>query len=173
MRIFDEFSHIVKNGFSRFRSAGESVSQLDLNKLEQRIMSVISDFASKMNAYNDQMDQAITGLQAEVQTLTGKIHDLQVSPGQVTPDDQVLLDQVEQRAQVISQKLNDLSNVEAPPAPSEPAAPTSSGPVTTPGGDNPPVAPEEEVPPVEAPLPGIDQGSTPEEPPSPTGTSGP
>lgn len=93
------------------------VSRADLLKVERHIMSAISDFAAKQNAFNDRMDTAITGLQGDVKTLNDLIEKLQNSAGQITPEDQALLDQIETRSDGIATKLEALDALTPPPPP--------------------------------------------------------
>lgn len=85
--------------------------------LGDRIMSAISDFAIVQNAFNDRMNVAISGLQGDVQNLKDLIKQLQDSAGKVTPQDQVLLDQMEASSKVISDKLEALDNLTPPNPP--------------------------------------------------------
>ncbi len=62
-------------------------------------MSKISDYAAAQKAANEQIGAAVdglttstTGLVADVQSLKDKIDALQNSPGEVSQEDQVLLD---------------------------------------------------------------------------------
>lgn len=81
------------------------------------IMSAISEFATKQNAHNDKIDTAVSGLQGDVQTLTDTIKKLQESAGQITPEDQALLDAIDARAQGISDKLEALDALTPPATP--------------------------------------------------------
>ncbi len=79
-------------------------------------MSAISDFKTKQDAFNDRMDKAIEGLQGDVKFLNDTIAALQASSGTVTPEDQVLLDQLTARGSAIADKLDALDAI-TPPAP--------------------------------------------------------
>lgn len=85
--------------------------------LERNIMSAISDFATKQNAFNDRVDAAVTGLTEDVQTLNDKITELQNSPGGITPEDQALLDAIEARSASIATKLEALDALTPPKPP--------------------------------------------------------
>jgi len=85
--------------------------------MEINIMSAISDFAAKTNAFNDRIDTAIAGLQTDVQTLNDLITKLQNSPGQITPEDQASLDAIQARASAVADKLDALDALTPPPAP--------------------------------------------------------
>ena len=76
-----------------------------INHKLEHIMSAISDFAAKQNAFNDQMDTAVSGLTDDVKSLNDQIAELQASAGTVTPEDQALLDGITTRAQGIADKL--------------------------------------------------------------------
>lgn len=80
-------------------------------------MSAISDFADKMKVHNDAVDDAINGLIGDVQNLSKQIADLQTSAGQTTPQDQAILDGIEQKATDITSKLAALDSLTPPPAP--------------------------------------------------------
>lgn len=79
-------------------------------------MSVISEFAAKMSAFNDRQDAAITGVSNDVQALKDTIAQLQSTQGQVTPEDQALIDQIQSRADGIAAKLEALDAL-TPPTP--------------------------------------------------------
>jgi hypothetical protein len=88
----------------------------DLKETETKIMSAISDFSVKQNAFNDRMDTAIEGIKGDVKTLNDKIEALQNSAGQITPEDQALLDAIEARGDAITSKLEALDAL-TPPTP--------------------------------------------------------
>lgn len=80
-------------------------------------MSVISDFAAKVNAYNDRQDAAIAGVSADVDALNAKIVELQNTQGQITAEDQALLDAIQARGEAAAAKLEALDALTPPPAP--------------------------------------------------------
>lgn len=88
----------------------------EVNERSKTIMSAISDFAAKQNAHNDAIDQSISGLQADIQALNDAIKKLQDSAGQITPEDQALLDAIDARGQTVADKLAALDAL-TPPAP--------------------------------------------------------
>jgi predicted nucleic acid-binding Zn-ribbon protein len=83
----------------------------------ERIMSAISDFAAKQQQFNSRMDTAVEGLTGDVAELNRKIQELQQTPGAITPEDQNLLDELQQRGELIAQKLEALDSMTPPPPP--------------------------------------------------------
>src|SRR4030095_316429 len=88
---------IKKAAHDWIRSQSKGVTIHDLNEMEARIMSAISDFVAKVTAHNDRVDVAIDGLVGDVDWLVEQIKALQENPGPITPQDQALLDGVETR----------------------------------------------------------------------------
>lgn len=88
-----------------------------LINLGEQIMSAISDFAAKQNSFNDQMDVAIGDLNGDIQSLNDKISELQNSAGQISPEDQKLLDDLQVRGQSMSDKLAALDALTPPAVP--------------------------------------------------------
>ncbi len=89
-------------------------------------MSAVSDFAAKVKAYNDRQDAAITGVSSDIDALNAKIAELQSTQGQITPEDQALLDDIQARGDAIATKLEALDNL-TPPPPPPPETPTTEG----------------------------------------------
>lgn len=71
-------------------------------------MSKVSEHAAKQSAFQDRQDAAVTGIIADVDSLKATIAELQATAGEITPEDQVLLDAIEARAGAISDKLEAL-----------------------------------------------------------------
>lgn len=94
----------------------DSITKCDLRKMEERIMSAISDFAAKQNAFNQRIGAAIDGVVADVKTLNDKIEELQNSGGAITPEDQALLDSLQEQGEALATKLEALDNL-TPPTP--------------------------------------------------------
>lgn len=92
------------------------VTKFDLHETEKRLMSAISEFAAKQNTFNDRIDTAISDLQGDVKSLNDQIAALQNSAGQITPEDQALLDGLQARASGIADKLDALDAL-TPPTP--------------------------------------------------------
>lgn len=78
-------------------------------------MSTISDFAARVDAYNDTIDNAIEGLKGDIKFLTDTVTTLQNSVGTVTAEDQALIDKLEARIKTISDKVVAL-DAQTPPA---------------------------------------------------------
>jgi hypothetical protein len=78
-----------------------------MEEMENKIMSKISDWAANVGP---KLDSIQTGLDA-VQAL---VEQLQNSAGEITPEDQALLDQIETKVNALAA---DASSVPAPPAP--------------------------------------------------------
>jgi hypothetical protein len=95
-----------------------------LTHLGERIMSAISDFAAAQTAFQDQIDAAVTGLTADVAALNDEIVKLQTTAGQITAEDQALLDGIEARTSAIAAKLDALDAMTPPVVPDpEPEVP--------------------------------------------------
>lgn len=101
----------------RPESRHEAATKHDLELMEERIMSAISDFATKQNAFNDRIDTAISDLSSDVQALNDKITELQNSPGAITPEDQALLDAIQARTGTVATKLEALDALTPPKPP--------------------------------------------------------
>jgi len=85
--------------------------------LKEKIMSAISDFAAKQNAFEDELDTAVADITNEIKTLNDLVASLQNSAGTVTPADQALLDQIQTRTQGLVAKVKALDTISPPPAP--------------------------------------------------------
>lgn len=82
-----------------------------------QIMGAIADFAAKQEAFNTRLEAgidvaqtALTGLTADVEALNKKITDLQNTAGQITPEDQALLDGIESAGARIATRMEAFSN---------------------------------------------------------------
>lgn len=109
-------SNNQKNEFEWIKSH-EFVTKLDLKEMEKHIMSQISDFANRQNAFNDRIDAAITGVSGDVKELTDLVAKLQSTPGAITPEDQALLDQIDARASALATKVEALDALTPPVVP--------------------------------------------------------
>jgi hypothetical protein len=83
------------------------------------IMTAISDFATKQAEYSARIDAALTGLSADVDTLSAKVAELQATSGAITAEDQALLDQIDAQVAALA------TRIEAADALTPPAAPTN------------------------------------------------
>jgi outer membrane biosynthesis protein TonB len=107
-------------------------------------MATYAEFLKKQKEYNDRDDAAMekliaasTNLAGDVKFLKDTITKLQNTAGQVTPEDQALIDQLESRAnttatkfEALNKSLTDLDNQTAPEVP--PAPPAEPNPTPTP-----------------------------------------
>lgn len=75
-----------------------------LINIGEQIMSAISDFAMAQNAFNDQMDVNVAGLQDDIKSLNDTITKLQNSPGVITPEDQKSLDDLQNMEKILQIK---------------------------------------------------------------------
>lgn len=80
------------------------------------IMSAIKDFSDRVSAFQKQQATAVDGLVSDVKALSDKITALQNSQGQITPEDQALLDEIETGAKGIAEKLTALDDQTPPTA---------------------------------------------------------
>lgn len=80
-------------------------------------MSAVSDYVAKQKTFNDRMNVAVDGLVTDVDTLNKKITELQNTQGQITPEDQALLDEIQAQGEALATKLETLDQVTPPPAP--------------------------------------------------------
>jgi predicted nucleic acid-binding Zn-ribbon protein len=93
-----------------------SVMRQEIRFSRKQIMSAISDFAAKQKAFNERqgaaVDGAVTSLQgltADVAELNRKIEELQNSSGGVTPEDQVLIDDLQTQGEAVAAKAEALA----------------------------------------------------------------
>lgn len=131
-----------KTEFEWYKSHAQLATKRDLDKMEERIMSAISDFAAKQKAHNERHDKAIGELGTSVQGVVGdierlnkKIEELQNTSGSITPEDQKLLDEIEAAGDALATKLESTSAAMkalddlTPPAPPSENPPGVTGPV--------------------------------------------
>lgn len=105
-----------------------SAEQLKLvvEKLDS-IMSAISEFATKQAAFNTQIDAAVTDIATEISNLNTQIAALQNSSGEISPEDQALLDGLETSGQALAAKVQALDTLTPPAVPVAPAPATGDG----------------------------------------------
>lgn len=87
-----------------------------MEEMEKSIMSAISEFAAKQNAFNkrqsdatDALTVSVSDLSGDIQTLNDKITELQNNPGPITPEDQALLDSLTTQGESMAKKVEALS----------------------------------------------------------------
>jgi len=68
-------------------------------------------------AYLDKIDKGIDGVSGDITKLNELIAQLQATQGQLTPEDQALLDQIEARGNAAGTKIEALDALTPPPAP--------------------------------------------------------
>lgn len=111
-----------RNEFEWFKAHLKFATKQDLEKMEGRIMSALSDYVGRVNTAFDKLGTAVDGIAADVAFLKAKIEELQNNPGPITPEDQALLDALEARANTLSDKAAALdAATEQPPPPPPPA----------------------------------------------------
>ena len=81
-------------------------------------MSAISEFAERQTAFNARLHAAIDGLVGDVASLNAKIEELQNTPGEITPEDQALLDQLQAQGEELTNRLEAVDNLTPPSPPS-------------------------------------------------------
>lgn len=89
-----------------------------INERLDRIMSAISDFNDKLQAFFTRQDTAIADLQGDIENLDNQITQLKNQLGTVTPADQALLDGIVSRVSTVSDKLDALDALTPPVTPS-------------------------------------------------------
>lgn len=111
-----EFRKHQENEFEWFKSHHRLATKEDLKELEKHIMSAISTFAANQKAFNDRQSAAIdaavasiTGLTEDVASLNVKILELQNSQGGVTPEDQVLIDDLQAQGEAVAARAEALA----------------------------------------------------------------
>jgi hypothetical protein len=103
----------MNNPFARIRAW---INQPVLDKLDTT-MSTIADFAAKVTAHNDKIDAAIAGLSTDLKDLAEQIARLQTTNGEITPEDQSILDGIEARSSTLADKLAALDSITPPATP--------------------------------------------------------
>ncbi len=83
---------------------------------QEKLMSAISDFAASVQTGFDAVSADLDAIIAGIANLDALITQLQNSPGQITPADQALLDQIQTNVAGLKAKADSV-NVQPPPAP--------------------------------------------------------
>lgn len=81
-----------------------------------RIMSAISDFAAKQQAFNDDIAADLTAIQSDIAALNATIATLQNSSGQISAEDQATLDDLQAKGAALAAQA-DATAGKTPPAP--------------------------------------------------------
>lgn len=107
--------------------------QIRTHTLMETLMAKFSEYAASQKAFNDAqaagidaVNAAVDGVAADVQVLNDKITALQNSQGDVTPEDQALIDELQSAGQSLKDKMDALSaKATALDAQNPPTVPTS------------------------------------------------
>ena len=83
------------------------------------IMSAIKTYADKQAAHNEKIETAVQGITDDIKVLNDKITALQNSAGEVSAEDQALLDDLEARGAAVADKLDALNALTPPVTPTE------------------------------------------------------
>jgi predicted nucleic acid-binding Zn-ribbon protein len=94
--------------------------------IQRKIMSKVSEMNAAVKASFAQMNTAIEGVKGDVASLNDKITALQNSSGELSPEDQAALDEIQSTAQAMADKLTALDSL-TPPVASEGAEDNTSG----------------------------------------------
>lgn len=84
-------------------------------------MSKVSQFADRVNTAFGKLETAVDGVTTDVAALKAEIEKLQNTPGDITPEDQAILDGIQARAEALGDKAAALDELTTPPTPEEPA----------------------------------------------------
>lgn len=84
---------------------------------QETIMTKVSDFATKQSGVNERIEKAIDGIVLDVKNLNDEILQLQNSAGNITAEDQALLDGIQTKAEALAKRLEDLDAQNPAPAP--------------------------------------------------------
>lgn len=94
--------------------SARGVTKQDLNEMEARIMTAISDYAAKVQESFDKISAGIDGVQSDVTELKAEIAALQGS-STISPDDQAALDSIAAKATALADRIQALDDQTAPP----------------------------------------------------------
>lgn len=79
------------------------------------LMTKVSEFAAAQSAHNDRMGVALDGISTDIAALNAKIAELQNSAGQITPEDQTLLDALQAQGEALAGRI-EAADAMTPPA---------------------------------------------------------
>lgn len=88
-----------------------------LTQLGTTIMSVISDYAAKQEAFNTQIATDLSAVAAQITALNATITQLQNSVGTVTPEDQALIDKLQTDGAALQSQADTLAGTTPPVVP--------------------------------------------------------
>lgn len=94
-----------------------AVSFRSLNLKLELMMSRISEFSDAVNAHFARQSEAITGIKNDIDALKAQIEALQNSQGELSPEDQALLDDIQGKASALADSAGALDAETPPPAP--------------------------------------------------------
>lgn len=111
-----KFEHTVNiNHAQHAYDMGTIIEELiKLRHKGDQTMSIISEFVVKQNQYNDKIEAAYNGIAEDVKSLKDLVAKLQESAGQISAEDQALLNQLETRTSELSDKLAALDDLTPP-----------------------------------------------------------
>lgn len=109
----------IVNAANEFKAHSQLATKCDLDRMECRIMSKISEFSDRVNTKFNEIGTAVDGIVDDVAFLKEKIEELQNNPGPISPEDQATLDALEARVGTTSERVAALDAATARP----PAAP--------------------------------------------------
>lgn len=102
----------------KFLGIGDVLTLLrELGSQIGQVMSVISDFAARQKAFNESLTNSLSGIEGDIKSLNDRITELQNSPGEVTPEDQALLDALQVQGEQLASKFTELDNLTPPVVP--------------------------------------------------------
>lgn len=106
---------VIEAALERCKSGTNAATKQDLQEMETRIMSKISEYGDKVNAAFDEIEAAQTalttavgGVSDDVAFLKEEILKLQNTPGEITPEDQAILDGLQARSSTAAANLTTL-----------------------------------------------------------------
>jgi chromosome segregation ATPase len=124
MEISIHFFMHLPSADDALRDQLEKISQ-QLNQTERTIMTAISDYAAKQQAFNAELGNAIDGIAADIAELNTTITTLQGTQGPVTAEDQALLDQAEAQSAALVDRIKAVDALTPPVVPVTPATPAA------------------------------------------------
>lgn len=125
-QLIHQISHLVRElhedriqrskEFEWHKSHSGLATKHDLDRLENKLMSKISEFLAAQQAFNsrqaeavDAISESLTGLTGDIETLNQRIIDLQNSEGAITPEDQAVIDELQAKSEALATKAEALA----------------------------------------------------------------